>query len=162
VELELSLAPELSRARAPSVPLEKIVLSLVTNALDAMPDGGRLGLKTANLEFAGAEPGVFPAVTPDHYVTLSVSDTGGGLGADSLSRVFEPSSEAVSADGKRDRADRLSLSAVYRTLQRCGGDLSVEAEPGRGNTFTLFLPRSREATARKQPPAPTVGADLAL
>jgi GAF domain-containing protein len=162
VELELSLAPELSRARAPSVPLERIVLSLVTNALDAMPDGGRLGLKTANLEFAGAEPGVFPAVTPNHYVTLSVSDTGGGLGADSLSRVFEPSRETESAEGKRDGVDRLSLSAVYRILQSCGGDLSVEAEPGRGNTFTLFLPRSREATARKQPPAPTVGADLAL
>jgi GAF domain-containing protein len=162
VELELSLAPELSRARAPSVPLERIVLSLVTNALEAMPDGGRLGLKTANLEFAGAEPGVFPAVTPNHYVTLSVSDTGGGLGADSLSRVFEPSRESASAEGKREGADRLSLSAVYRILQSCGGDLSVEAEPGRGNTFTLFLPRSREATARKQQPAPTAGADLAL
>ena len=124
--------------------------------------GGRLGLKTANLEVAGAEPGVCPAVEPNHYVTLSVSDTGGGLGADSLSRVFEPSRQATGPDGKPGDGDRLSPSAVYGILQRCGGDLSVEAEPGRGTTFTLFLPHSREATARKQPPAPAVGADLAL
>ena len=82
-------------------------------------------------EFA-REPGVMPAREPDRYVTLSVRETSGRVDAEALSRAFDLPAHPEA---------RISLPSVYRMLQRVGGDLSVEVEPGRGSTFTLFLPR---------------------
>jgi GAF domain-containing protein len=153
VELEIDLAEDLEVARAPGVPLEQVVRSLVANALEAMPGGGRLTLRTANLDIGAGEPGVLPAVAPDRYVTLSVSDTGNGIDADSLARVFEPSAEGA----PRHAADApLSMPTVYRVLQRAGGDLSVEVEPGRRTTFTVFLPRAGQAPRRVRAAAAAV------
>lgn len=158
VRLEVELAEDLEVARAPGVPLEQVVRSLVANALEAMPGGGRLTLRTANLEIAACEPGVLPAVEPDRYVTLSVSDTGNGIDADSLARVFEPSADGV----PRNAATApLSMPMVYRILQRAGGDLSVEVEPGHRTTFTVFLRRAGDSPERGRkgaavvPPPPT-------
>jgi CRISPR-associated Cas5-like protein len=157
VELEVDLAEDLEVARAPGVPLEQVVRSLVANALEAMPGGGRLTLRTANLEIGAGEPGVLPSIAPDRYVTLSVSDTGNGIDADSLSRVFEPSAEGA----PRNAADApLSMPTVYRVLQRAGGDLSVEVEPGRRTTFTVFLPRAGET--RRRPRAAADAAAVAV
>ena len=134
IELELRAAPDLRAAQDPRLPLDAIVLSLVRNAVDAMPEGGKLTLETANLEVAGGEPGIVPALEPNRYVTLSVRDTGRAIDAGALARVFEPSAPGADSEG------RLPLATVYRLLQRCGGDLSVNVEPGRGTDFTVFLP----------------------
>lgn len=147
VELVVALCPDLRPADARRIPLEAIILSLVENAAEAMPDGGRIIVQTENVEIAGAEPGVIPAVAPNRYVTLSVSDTGSGIDADTLSRIFaapERDGDPFSASGP---GSRLPLPAVYRILQRCGGDLSVDVEPGRGSTFTVFLPQLESAGA---------------
>jgi hypothetical protein len=145
VQLEVDLAEDLGVARAPGVPLEQVVRSLVANALEAMPGGGRLSLRTANLEITAGDPGVLPAVEPDRYVTVTVSDTGNGIDADALARVFEPSANGAA----RNAADApLSLPTVYRVLQRAGGDLSVDVEPGHRTTFTVFLRRAGDAPRR--------------
>jgi GAF domain-containing protein len=146
IELELRTAPDLRAAQDPRLPLDAIVLSLVRNAVDAMPEGGKLTLETANLEVAGGEPGIVPALVPNRYVTLSVRDTGKAIDADALARVFEPPTSGADIEG------RLPLATVYRLLQRCGGDLSVSAEPGRGTDFTVFLP-----LAEALPPKPGAG-----
>ena len=91
-------------------------------------------------------------MAPNRYVTLSVSDTGSGTDRDTLSQIFappEPSEDPLSESGP---GKRLSLPAVYRILQHCGGDLSVDVEPGHGSTFTVFLPQLESAEERA--PAP--------
>jgi hypothetical protein len=148
IELVVALRPDLRAADARRVPLEAIVLSLVENAARAMPDGGRIIVETDNVEIAGAEPGVMPAVAPNRYVTLSVSDTGSGTDRDTLSQIFAPSEPSDDPLSASDPGNRLSLPAVYRVLQRCGGDLSVDVEPGHGSTFTVFLPELESAEER--------------
>ncbi len=150
IELDLRAAPDLRAAQDHHLPLDAIVLSLVRNAVDAMPQGGKLTLETANLEVGAGEPGVVPAVEPNRYVTLTVRDTGSSLDAGALARVFEPPPPDAEGGG------RMALAEVYRLLQRCGGDLSVNVEPGRGTDFTLFLPLAdaRPAPAPSASPAP--------
>jgi GAF domain-containing protein len=155
VKLALKLEPELGVAAAPRVPLGAIVRTLVMNALDSMPGGGELSVETSTLELATGEPGVIPAVAPARYVTISVTDSGSEPDEDTLSRLFDP--PPVDAAQSIYKGDRLVLSTVYRILQACGGDLSVDVKPGIGSTFTVYLPRAGvEARAlRKTPPART-------
>ena len=150
IELDLRAAPDLRAAQDHRLPLDAIVLSLVRNAVEAMPDGGKLTLETANLEIGAGEPGVVPALVPNRYVTLTVRDTGNALDANALARVFEPP-----LPGAEQAEDCLPLATVYRLLQRCGGDLSVSAEPGRGTDFTVFLPLADAAAAEAPDPAPS-------
>lgn len=157
VKLTLALSPNLDSARPLAAPLESIILSLVRNALDAMPEGGELTLDTANLDVAAGDAGVVPAVAPNRYVTLSVHDTGAGIDPNALARVFGRSAQGEPSAGSEED---LALPTVYRILQRSGGDLSVHVDPGRGSTFTVFLPRleaaprsTRETAALRAPSA---------
>jgi GAF domain-containing protein len=156
VEVLLEPAPDLRPARALRLPLDAILLSLVSKAAEAMPEGGKLTVATANHELARHEPDVLPAVAPDRYVTISLSETSGAVDADALARVFDREERRGEApEALSDVAGRLPLSTVYRMLQRAGGDLSVEVEPGQGSTFTVFLPIAEEARHRPQAPRPS-------
>ena len=153
VNFAMKLDSDLGFAAARNVPLEAIVRSLVMNARDAMPEGGKLVVETAHLEIAAGEPGQIPALAPDHYVTISFMDSGKEPDADALSRLFDRA--PVDAD-QPSSDDRLALSTVYRVLQICGGDLSVKIEPGRGSTFTVCLPRAREQMRAPRKAAPAL------
>jgi signal transduction histidine kinase len=152
VNFTMKLDPDLGFAAAQNLPLKAIVRTLVMNARDAMmPEGGDLVIEATNLEIAGGEPGQMPALAPDRYVTLSFTDSGREPDAEALSRLFDRApagAEPTSSD------DRLALSTVYRVLQICGGDLSVKVEPGRGSTFTVYLPRAREQVRAPRKAAP--------
>ena len=153
VNFAMKLGPNLGFAAAQNLPLKTVVRTLVMNARDAMPEGGELVVETADLEIAGGEPGQMPALAPDRYVTLSVTDSGREPDADALSRLFERTPvdpEQPSSD------DRIALSTVYRVLQICGGDLSVKIEPGCGSTFTIYLPRAREQVRAPRKAAPAL------
>jgi signal transduction histidine kinase len=153
VNFEMKLDPNLGFAAAQNVPFKAIARTLVMNAREAMPEGGELVIESANLEIAGGESGQMPAVAPDRYVTISFRDSGAEPDADALTRLFDqaaPDTEPPS--GPR----RLPLSTVYRVLQICGGDLSVKVEPGRGSTFTVFLPRAREQVRAPRKAAPAL------
>ncbi len=140
IELDLQLAADLAPAREQRAPLDRIILSLVQNAADAMPEGGTLTLATGNLELASNAPDAPTPTAPDRYVTLRVSDTGPGTDLDGLSQAFD-------AERGRERwpetvidGERIPIAAIHRMLQRCGADLSTEIEAGRGCIFTVFLP----------------------
>ena len=153
VDFAMTLDPNLGFAAAQNLPLKAIARTLVMNARDAMPEGGKLVVETANLEIAAGEPGQVPALAPDRYVTLSFMDSGKEPNANALSRLFDRSpvdAEQPSSD------DRLALSTVYRVLQICGGDLSVKVEPGCGSTFTVYLPRAREQVQAPRKTAPAL------
>ncbi|MBW2540711.1 MAG: GAF domain-containing protein [Deltaproteobacteria bacterium] len=153
VHLEMKLDPNLGFAAARNVPLKAIARTLVMNAREAMPEGGELVIESANLEVAGGESGQMPAVAPDRYVTISFRDSGAAPDADALARLFDRApSDSEQPSGQR----RLPLSTVYRVLQICGGDLSVKVEPGRGTTFTVFLPRAREQLRAPRKAAPAL------
>ena len=115
--------------------LENALLNLAINARDAMPEGGRLTIKTKAVKFEEevvAEAGI---VKPGHYVSISVSDTGSGMSAEVKRRAIEPfftTKEEGSGTG-------LGLSMVYGLVKRCGGHISIESEPEEGTTITLYL-----------------------
>ena len=126
IELDLQLAADLAPAREQRAPLDRIILSLVQNATNAMPEGGTLTLATGNLELASGAPDAPTPPAPDRYVTLRVSDTGPGTDIDGLSQAFD-------AEHGRERwpetiidGERIPVTAIYRILQRCGADLSAE------------------------------------
>lgn len=151
IELVVEQGPGVAETQAPRLPLEAIVTSLVCRAAEAMPEGGRITLTTANHESAGGDPAVMQAVAPARYVTLTVAESSGALDADALDRVFVPSESAPTQISEAEGG--LPLAAVYRLLQRVGGDLSVEVEPGRGSRFVAFLPLTGEPPQREaQPP----------
>jgi hypothetical protein len=153
VNFTMKLDPNLGFAAAQNVPLKAIARTLVMNAREAMPDGGELVIESANLEIAGGESGQMPAVAPDRYVTISFRDSGAEPDADALTRLFD---QALTDTEPPSGPRRLPLATVYRVLQICGGDLSVKVEPGRGSTFTVFLPRASEPVRRPRETAPAL------
>ncbi len=148
VRLALRLAPELGAVRVERLPLRPVLLSLAGHALDGVRQGGELLIETANLAGRrGAEAGAEP-----RFVTLTLRSSGTSLGGDALERVFEPGPQP--APGPSDGEERLPLPALRRLLQRCGGDLSIDVEPGRASAFTLFLPALPVRRAAPDPAGP--------
>jgi hypothetical protein len=154
VDLEYGLAESLQPAAVPRIAVGAIVESLVRKAAEFLSGDGRIAIETANLEVANGDPDVIPAVAPNHYVTLSVTASGEGIDAETLSRAFEPSAAEAKGGSEWNLRDRVPLETIYRLLQRCGGDLSLEVEPGKGSTFTVFLPRADAEAPRPRPALP--------
>lgn len=162
-ELVLSLAPairlmktgvrldlRLSSSPCPTLvdkdQLEEALMILVRNACDAMPEGGKLTLRTKNVELDQHATYHHPEVQPGPYVTLSVTDTGAGMTPEALESLFEPFvTLSPGADGG------LGMASVYGFVKQSGGDVEVRSELSQGTTFRLLLPREE----RKDPP-PTV------
>ncbi len=140
VELVCRLAPSPGRVSADPGQLEQVIVNLVTNARDAMPDGGRVTIETRDVVIgsgrnrAGLERGA--------YVLLAVSDTGAGIDEQTRARIFEPFFTT-----KGHRGTGLGLATVYRIVTESGGQISVESEPGQGTVFELYFPRVRETVA---------------
>jgi two-component system, cell cycle sensor histidine kinase and response regulator CckA len=133
------LAPSVAMVRASPGQLEQVVMNLVLNARDAMPDGGRLTIGTANEEITDYDPRASPELPPGHYVTLTVRDTGKGIDPEILPSIFEPFF-TTKEDG---RALGLGLATVYGIVKHCEGHVDVESAPGRGTTVRVYLPVAR-------------------
>jgi PAS domain S-box-containing protein len=148
IEIETVRAGGLWRAMVDPAQLESAVLNLCLNARDAMPDGGRLTLETANMHLDDAYAAENLDVTPGHYVMVAVSDSGKGIPPQLAERVFEPFFTTKPAG----QGSGLGLSMVYGFVKQSRGHIKLYSEPGEGTTMRLYLPRTREAGA--EPPAP--------
>ncbi len=139
VQLDLNLEPGLGRTRADLDQLEEVILTLVRNACNAMPHGGRVTIQTANIEFGQDCTHGHPEVRTGPFVLLAVTDTGVGMGQEAISHLFEPFYTREPGVGAG-----VGLAAVYGFVKQCGGDIDVRSEPEKGTTFCLYLPRDEE------------------
>jgi two-component system cell cycle sensor histidine kinase/response regulator CckA len=126
VSLETALDPELGNILIDPAQVEQALVNLVLNARDAMPSGGRLRLRTLNVELEGTA-----------YIRLQVSDTGVGMDPATKARIFEPFFTTKHGGGGRG----LGLSTVHGIVEQSGGRITVQSDPGEGTTFTLDFPR---------------------
>ncbi|HEX4144978.1 MAG TPA: ATP-binding protein [Pirellulales bacterium] len=140
VELRLALDEQLDSVRAEAGQLEQMIVNLIVNARDAMPDGGAITLRTANVRIAPGEVADWPECEPGDYVLLSVEDVGAGIPADVQARIFEP----FFTTKERGRGAGLGLAIVAGIASRCRGHVALSSTVGRGSTFTVYLPRTSE------------------
>ncbi|HEY8258208.1 MAG TPA: PAS domain-containing protein [Gemmatimonadales bacterium] len=140
IELDINPDPGLWYVMADPGQLEQVFVNLIVNARDAMPKGGRVSVTTQNCRVGADGPERAGGVKPGAYATVAVTDTGVGMDVTTQARIFEPfftTKEAGAGTG-------LGLSSVYGTIEQSGGHITVESAPGRGSTFTLYLPRHNE------------------
>ena len=140
VRLQLNLHPSVLPTRADPGMLDQVLLNLVINARDAMPDGGLLTIETGEKTFTEEEARAVPETTPGRCVFLRVTDTGSGIAPENLSHIFEP----FFTTKEPGKGTGLGLATVFGIIKQHGGSIVVESEPGRGATFQIFLPATEE------------------
>ena len=148
VDLSFEPAPALWPVRLDPSQLDQVLMNLVVNARDAMPEGGALSLRTANVP-ADASAGPARCGLPaGDYVALSVQDEGVGMSPETLTHAFEP----FFTTKEEGKGTGLGLATIYGIARQNGGGAAVASAPGKGSTFTLYLPRCERPPVETQSP----------
>jgi two-component system cell cycle sensor histidine kinase/response regulator CckA len=164
VKLDLVHGRDLWPVKVDVSQFEQVIVNLAVNARDAMPDGGKLTVRTVNVPAQEAEKLSYKGMPAADYVRIDVSDTGTGIPADIVDKIFEPffSTKEVG------KGTGLGLSTVYGIVKQTGGFVYVDSEAGQGTSFRIFLPRHHAeqelpeaaSAAKEQPSEPKRAADL--
>jgi CheY-like chemotaxis protein len=155
IEIRMNLADALPLVNGDTSQMEQVLLNLVVNAQDAMPQGGALTIETASVWLDESYARLKKGVTPGRYVMLAVSDTGQGMTSDILENLFEP----FYTTKEKEMGTGLGLSTVYGIVKQHGGNIWAYSEPGLGATFKIYLPVSTdspepEPSAAEEAPLP--------
>jgi PAS domain S-box-containing protein len=146
IEIVLELTPDLWPAVVDPAQLEAAVTNLATNSRDAMPKGGKLTLRTTNVNLDDAYVEAHDEVQPGAYISLEVRDTGSGIPLEIQTKIFDPFFTTKDVG----KGSGLGLSMVFGFVKQSGGHVSVDSEVGRGACFHLFLPRAQRKDALEE------------
>jgi PAS domain S-box-containing protein len=139
IDMSMILSPDLPKIRADITQINQVLLNLVVNARDAMPEGGKLTVETYAAQISQEYAGLYPDLAPGDYVVLSVTDTGCGIPRNVVTKIYEPFfSTKTSGSG-------LGLSVVYGIVKQHKGFINVYSEPGKGTTFKVYIPSIDDA-----------------
>lgn len=144
VEFETSVDGAVDPVLADEGEIEQVLINLVVNARDAMPQGGRLRVEAANVLVHDELCAKHPSLPPGRFVQLTVSDSGMGMTTETMARAFEP----FFTTKELGRGTGLGLATVYGIVKQCGGTITVESELGAGTTFFVYLPVAHDVAPR--------------
>jgi len=151
IQLNFESGSHLPTVKADAGMLEQVLLNLVVNARDAMPEGGRITISTSAVEFVPADVAVHPERRPGRFLCLSVADTGSGMADTTLKRIFEPFFTTKEAG----RGTGLGLATVHGIVAQHAGWIEVQSALDQGTTFRVLLPATVETVAKSTEPAPS-------
>ncbi len=150
IELTTRLDPLSAQVMVDPDQINQVIMNLVVNARDAMPDGGQLDIATDNVEVDEGFLSAHPHALPGSYVRITITDSGFGMDAKTLQSAFEP----FFTTKERGKGTGLGLSTVYGIVRQSGGWIDVQSEVGKGSSFQIYLPRTEACAMPDVAPAP--------
>lgn len=146
IDMRLVMAESTGSVKVDVGQIEQVLMNLVVNARDAMPDGGKLTIETSQVELDEEYSFKHHSVKPGMYTALTVTDTGKGMSTDVLEKIFEP----FYTTKKRDKGTGLGLATVYGIVRQHNGHIYVYSEPEKGTTFKVYLPLTEEGIQKEE------------
>jgi signal transduction histidine kinase len=150
VELALVTEPALWMVRVDPSSFDQVIMNLMVNARDALPEGGKLTIETRNTTIDQAFARTHLGAVAGDYAMVAVTDTGTGMDKATLARIFDP----FFTTKEKGKGTGLGLSTVFGIVQQAGGGVWVESEPGTGSTFRVYFPRVAAAVTARRSSAP--------
>lgn len=151
IHLTRNLDPDLFPVKVDPGQMGQVLMNLVVNARDAMPEGGNIAIRTTNVELTEATARELAGIQPGSYAVLTVQDSGCGMDESIKSHIFEP----FFTTKQKGKGTGLGLAMVYGIVKQSGGNIFVQSEPGQGTAFHIYLPRAMENVTQIVRAAPT-------
>lgn len=140
IQIEQVLGAQVEPIKADPGQVSQVLMNLIVNARDAMPDGGRITVSTGNEDLGAETPGLRLAPPPGRYAVLTVGDTGTGMSPETAAHAFDP----FFTTKEKGKGTGLGLSTVYGIVSQTGGGIALDTAPGKGSTFKIYFPATRE------------------